>query len=216
MWRDRMVEVGEVAPVELMENPRNWRLHPNFQKDAIRAVLEQVGLVDDIVVNRRTGFVIDGHMRVALALESNQPSVPVVYVDLDDAEETLILAALDPTSLMAQTDYTKLTRLLDDVQVTDVRLNSLLGNLRQHDAFPVPAYEGEEIEHPQSKTRQTKGAVVLIVIGPYRAEVALDQWQIWQDCLIAQTGAAHDSVCEELRRRLHLPAATDEGVTDVA
>ena len=41
------------------------------------------------------GFVVDGHARVALAISAGE-RVPVVYVDLSEKEEALILATLDP------------------------------------------------------------------------------------------------------------------------
>jgi hypothetical protein len=34
------------------------------------------------MVNRRTGFVVDGHARVEEALSRHEPTVPVLYVDL--------------------------------------------------------------------------------------------------------------------------------------
>ena len=66
-------------------------------------VLAEVGWVQDIIVNKRTGFVVDGHARVALAISAGE-RVPVVYVDLSENEEALILATLDPLSAMAVTD----------------------------------------------------------------------------------------------------------------
>src|ERR1700722_15600770 len=94
-WRNRIVGHGEEDPTQLLANPRNWRLHPKAQQDALAGVLEQVGWVQDVIVNKRTGFVVDGHARVALALSAGE-RVPVVYVDLSEQEEALIIATLDP------------------------------------------------------------------------------------------------------------------------
>ena len=46
-----------------------------------------------LIVNRRTGYVIDGHARIALAITKGA-QVPVVYVDLDEAEEAAIASLL--------------------------------------------------------------------------------------------------------------------------
>jgi hypothetical protein len=40
--------------------------------------------VQSVVVNQRSGFVIDGHLRVTLAIRSGQAMVPVTYVDLSE------------------------------------------------------------------------------------------------------------------------------------
>ena len=66
--------------------------------------LATVGWVSDVIVNRRTGFVVDGHLRVAAAISAEQDSVPVKYVDLTDEEEALILATYDATTNLAVVD----------------------------------------------------------------------------------------------------------------
>ena len=118
-WANRIVGHGEEAPGGLLANPANWRLHPKAQQDALAGVLSEVGWVQDIIVNRRSGHVVDGHLRVSLALREAADSVPVVYVDLDPAEEALILATLDPLAAMATTDEAKLAELLADITLPD-------------------------------------------------------------------------------------------------
>jgi ParB-like chromosome segregation protein Spo0J len=111
-WRSRIVGHGEEAPDQLLANPLNFRVHPKPQQGALAGVLDEVGWVQDVIVNQQTGHVIDGHLRVSLAISRNEPSIPVVYVDLNEAEEKLILATIDPLSAMAATDAEKLDELL--------------------------------------------------------------------------------------------------------
>jgi hypothetical protein len=59
-------------PDQLLANPRNWRIHPKAQQEALAAVLDQVGWVQDIIVNQRTGHVVDGHARIALAISKQE------------------------------------------------------------------------------------------------------------------------------------------------
>ena len=128
-WRNRITGSGEEAPDQLLANPANWRIHPKAQQDALAGALDEVGWVQQILVNRRTGFVVDGHARVALALSRGEPAVPVVYVDLDPREEALVLATLDPIGAMAGRDEEKLRALLVDVTVDNAGLLALLGDL---------------------------------------------------------------------------------------
>ena len=87
--------------------------------------LDQVGWVQQVMVNRRTGFVVDGHARVALALSRDEPTVPVLYVDLDPDEEALVLATLDPIGALAGRDDEKLRDLLAGITVDDTALLAL-------------------------------------------------------------------------------------------
>ena len=128
-WRNRITGSGEDAPDQLLANPANWRVHPKAQQDALAGALDSVGWVGQVLVNRPSGFVVDGHARVALALTRGEPTVPVLYVDLDPDEEALVLATLDPIGAMAGRDDEKLRSLLADVTVDDAGLLALLGDL---------------------------------------------------------------------------------------
>jgi len=75
-WRNRITGSGEEAPDQLLANPANWRIHPKAQQEALAGALDQVGWVQQVLVNRRSGFVADGHAKVALALASCQAGVP--------------------------------------------------------------------------------------------------------------------------------------------
>jgi hypothetical protein len=107
-----MAEATAVDPAALVANPRNWRLHPEHQQEAVASVLDEIGWVQDVIVNRTTGFVLDGHLRVALAVQRQEPLVPVKYVELSEEEERLVLATLDPLSAAAEQDDEKLHDLL--------------------------------------------------------------------------------------------------------
>ncbi len=128
-WRNRIVGSGEEAPDQLVANPKNWRTHPGGQRDALRGSLSTVGWVQQVLVNQRTGHVVDGHARVEEAISRGEPLVPVLYVDLDEAEEAQVLATLDPISAMAAQDDDKLRELLAELNIDDPGLVALLESL---------------------------------------------------------------------------------------
>jgi hypothetical protein len=132
-WRNRILGAGEEAPDQLLANPANWRIHPKAQQAALVGALDQVGWVQQVLVNKRSGFVVDGHARVALALSRGEATVPVLYVDLEPEEEALVLATLDPIGAMAGRDDEKLRTLLADITVDDAALLALLGDLAGND-----------------------------------------------------------------------------------
>jgi hypothetical protein len=79
-WRNRIVGSGEEPPEQLLANPANWRLHPKEQQRALAGALPEVGWVVQVLVNRTTGHVVDGHLRVNLAISRGAATVPVFYV----------------------------------------------------------------------------------------------------------------------------------------
>jgi hypothetical protein len=130
-WQNRIIGEGEESPEQLLANPANWRGHPKHQQDTLTDVLSTVGWVQKVIINKRTNFCVDGHLRIALAITHNQPTIPVTYVDLDDAEEALILATFDPISAMAFTDAQKLDELLHDVQTDSAAVQQMLSELAE-------------------------------------------------------------------------------------
>ena len=139
-WRNRIVEYGEATPEDLLANPRNWRIHPKMQQDALSGVLDEIGWVDDVIVNKRTGFVVDGHLRVSLAISKGNGKVPVKYVDLSEEEEMVILATIDPIAAMAATDKDKLEEIMRDIQASDERTMSMLSNLAEEKGITPPNF----------------------------------------------------------------------------
>jgi DNA modification methylase len=128
-WRSRIVGHGEIAPSELVPNPRNWRTHPSDQQSALSGALAEVGWVAEVTVNQTTGHVVDGHLRIELALARKEPTVPVTYVELSEDEERLVLASLDPLAAMAEAEASKLAELLEGLALNDAALRALLDDL---------------------------------------------------------------------------------------
>ena len=163
-WRSRIVGHGEEAPDQLIANPRNWRIHTQGQQDALAALLDQVGWVQDVVVNRRTGYVVDGHLRVVLAISRAEATVPVVFVDLSPEEEALVLAALDPLSAMAVADEDALRALLADVSVHSDALMTMLAAI----APPVPTPGLTDPDNVPEIAEVTTTAGELYALGAHR------------------------------------------------
>lgn len=111
-WHNRLVGEALVDPTTLVPHPHNWRVHPGRQAQAMRTALEQVGWVQRVLVSQRSGLLLDGHLRVQLALEHHEPAIPVTYVDVTPDEEHVILATFDPLAALAEQDASALAALL--------------------------------------------------------------------------------------------------------
>ncbi len=145
-YPNRMAGVADVAPADLIPHPDNWRLHSELQKDSVDQALANIGQLQRIVVNEPTGRVIDGHLRLALAIEHGEASVPVQHVELDEAEEAAALATFDPLGDMAHEDARKLRLNIERANL-DWLPKAGVGQLFERLAPPRPlprAVTGEE------------------------------------------------------------------------
>lgn len=132
-WRNRIVRFAEVAPDQLLANPKNWRVHPKHQQDALTGVIREVGYVDPVLVQDGTDLVIDGHLRVSLALRDGVKAIPVQYVDLDDVEAELVLATFDPITALATADRDQLDALLRTVTTGEAAVQQLLADVAEQE-----------------------------------------------------------------------------------
>jgi len=129
-------------------------LHPEAQQKALAGLLDQVGWVQDVIVNQRTGHVVDGHLRVALAIGRQEAAIPVVYVDLSEHEEQVVLASLDPLGAMAASDADALSELLAGVAIDSDDLRAALEKV-------TPATAGPPGDDPGIDYRPQYGVTVI-------------------------------------------------------
>lgn len=127
--RDRVKDLRRVRARELRPHPHNWRGHPPQQRDALRGVLAEVGYADALVVRELPDGslqLIDGHLR---AETTPDVAVPVLVVDLDDAETAKVLATHDPLAAMAEVNAPALAGLLESVQTDSEAVAAMLDEM---------------------------------------------------------------------------------------
>lgn len=148
-WRNRIVGHGTENPEQLLANPKNWRVHPPKQQNGLTGVLDEIGYVRTVLVNSRTGNLIDGHLRVTLAMRRGEESIPVSYVDLSEREEQIILATLDPLANMAVPDIGILDELFQEINTTTPELQMLLAEVADMSGlYKEPKPEREPTDSP--------------------------------------------------------------------
>jgi len=127
--RDRIKELRRVPANELRPNPNNWRTHPEKQLNAIRGVLAEVGFAGAELARELddgTLELIDGHARAEVA---GTAEVPVLVLDVDEAEANKIIATFDPIGAMAESDAAKLDAVLRDVETANEDLSQMIADL---------------------------------------------------------------------------------------
>lgn len=146
--RDRVVGFKRVQASLLRANEKNWRLHPQGQRDALSAMFRRIGFVGALIARELPDGeleLLDGHLRQDLAADAE---VPVVIVDLDDEEMAEVLLTYDPISGMAIPDESKLRELVKMVDLDgDAELRKLLTDVERMLADEEASKTESENEH---------------------------------------------------------------------
>jgi len=111
-FRDRIVDFQRINVNELQPHPRNARLHPVRQRQAVKGLLTELGYVDAYIARKTPDGqlqILDGHLRHE---ETPDQEVPVLIVDLDEHEAETFLLTFDRTGEMAEWDIDMVTELL--------------------------------------------------------------------------------------------------------
>jgi DNA modification methylase len=180
MFRDRIKSLRRVRAGDLRQNPDNWRTHPESQREALRGVLEEVGLVDACIARELpdgTLELLDGHLRADMDPDQK---IPVLIVELDDAEAKKVLATLDPLAAMAEADAVKLDALLREIDTGSEELSKMLAELAE-EAGVVPT----DVETVDPEPQIDRAAELQV-------EWKTERWQVWE---VAGKAGTHRVMC---------------------
>lgn len=143
--RDRIKELRRVKASELAPHPRNWRTHPESQRNALRGMLAEVGYADALLVREVDGGLqlIDGHLRADLTPDQE---VPVLVLDVTEGEAQKILTTLDPLAAMAEANTDALGKLLHDIETNSEAVQDMLDGLAEGNGIDLfePVGESEQ------------------------------------------------------------------------
>ena len=127
--KDRIKEFRRIAASQLKPNPKNWRTHPDRQKDVLKGVLAEIGYADALLARELSVGsleLIDGHLR---AETTPDQEVPVLILDLNEEEADKLLAVLDPLASLAGKDEQLLASLVESLETDNAAMQSLLDEM---------------------------------------------------------------------------------------
>lgn len=184
--KDRIKELRRVKGSELIPNPKNWRRHPKGQHDAMRGVLAEIGFAGAAIARETPDglILLDGHLRAEV---SPDQEIPVLVLDVNEAEADMILATFDPLGAMAETDKEVLENLLANIDVESEATQAMLDDMATEAGITIE--EPVEIIEDEAPTD--------------RAMELQEQWgtepgQLWK---IASSQWFKCPKCDKLHRR---------------
>ena len=130
VWKNRIVAHAEVPAKSLTAHPQNYRIHPDTQRAAVSEAITRLGWLEEVLVNRTSGRILNGHLRVELAAARGE-TVPVSYVELSEQDEALALGSLDPLGGLAVEDSERLAELLSTLELGSSVLDTMLSTNAQ-------------------------------------------------------------------------------------
>ena len=129
--RDRIKDFRRVSATTLLPHPKNWRIHNDQQRNILQGILAEIGYADALLVRELSDGslqLLDGHLR---AETTPNQQVPVLVLDLNDAEADKLLATLDPLAALADTNQTMLDDLLANVETENIAVQEFLRSLTE-------------------------------------------------------------------------------------
>lgn len=152
--RDRVVGFRRVPARMLRPHPKNWRLHPPAQQAALRDLLAEIGFAGAVLARELPDGsleLIDGHLRVETL---GNDELPVLIVDLDDAEAEKLLALYDPLAALATPDPTWLGELAASLETQSETLRAVVNDTLQAASAALERSTGPPHSVPLSETYQ--------------------------------------------------------------
>jgi len=147
--RDRIIDFRRVSAGSLLPHPKNWRTHNARQRDVLKGILAEIGYADALLVRELPDGslqLIDGHLR---AETTPNQEVPVLVLDLNEAESDKLLATLDPLAALAGTDQTMLDDLLAQIETENIAVQEFLRSLTDVAQFVDKVSDCPEVEIPE-------------------------------------------------------------------
>ena len=125
------------------KNPRKIR------KEAYKGLvssLEEFGYVDLLIVNQRNNQLVSGHQRLKALQEAGVKEVPVIMVDLTEAQQKALLVTMNNTDIMGE--FTEALRPIIDMirnQMPDKFLTLKIDTLKSKLGMDVPEKIGKTL-----------------------------------------------------------------------
>lgn len=196
----KIMRLADIVPAEY--NPRVTLTEADFEYKALKASIDEFGLVVPLVVNERTGTLVSGHQRLNVMLKNGVEETEVVVVDMEPEKEKALCIAMNKVG--GQWDYGLLADIMEELRNSEIdttatgfssnEIAELLGEL-QEEAWDIPEVDGV------GKKEDTEDGVPCIV-GEYKFRIPDGPYKDMMADIREKVGFSKEMVEGELQRRL--------------
>jgi hypothetical protein len=115
-------EYKEISRAEIKSAPYNPRRISDKNRKNLKKSLTRFGMVESIILNKRTGNLVGGHQRLGVLDEKNKTEqyiVGVNVIDIDEKEEKALNIALNNKNLQGEYDALLLGEMKTDIDLKE-------------------------------------------------------------------------------------------------
>ena len=198
----KVMRLADIKPAEY--NPRVRLTEVDHEYKALKASIDEFGLVVPLIVNERTGTLVSGHQRLNVMLAEGVEETEVVIVDMEPEGEKALCIALNKIS--GQWDYGALADILEELRdspvdilatgFSDDEIADLLGELQEE----IGGGEAPDVESVGKKEDTKEG--VPCIVGEYTFRIPNGPYKDMMADVREKVGFSKEKVEAELKRRL--------------
>lgn len=165
LWRDIVTGLTREDPTTLIPNALNYRMHTDRQRVVLLSAIDELGFLHPVIVNDRSGKLLDGHERVAAAIATSQPAIPVIHVDLPPEREAYALSIIDPISAMVELENEQMRETLAQIDTDSEALQLFLDDQAARAGLLAQLDPETEWEGMPEFDQQNKDALQKVIIS---------------------------------------------------
>lgn len=196
----KVMRLADIIPAEY--NPRVTLTETDFEYKALKASIDEFGLVVPLIVNVKTGNLVSGHQRLNVMLKNGVEETEVVTVNMEEEQEKALCIAMNKVG--GQWDYGMLADIMEELRNSELdttvtgfssnEIAELLGEL-QDTAEDMP-----EVESVDKKEDTEEG--VPCIVGEYKFRIPDTPYKDMMADIREKVGFSKEMVEGELQRRL--------------
>lgn len=114
LYETKIVKTDSLKPADY--NPRTIS---KDEFEGLKNSLDGFGLLDDIVINTRTGHIVSGHQRYEAAKALGEAEVTIKEIDVDLKTEQKINVLMNSPAIQGKFDDLKLSEILETLKLDD-------------------------------------------------------------------------------------------------